>query len=242
MTDLKVTTDELRKIVNEEIDTRIEAKITTRLADYPRRAEMETLVDTRVKALIAPIVEEIKNGFTKLDKAMAVLIEQTRHNEETVREVKATQQHQDIEMDTLKQVNSRHGEQLVTLQAESDSIKMDVFGAPDRQGTKSLFDHITDLGRELSAAIGTSAREFTQGLQTLQTNVGTLTARIVAVEVQQTEDRRWIEARRKVERLVIQIVPRASKRLLEACTDKWVQRAGIGAGLSVLAFLLERIG
>jgi hypothetical protein len=257
MTDMTIDTTELRRIVsdevrkavqdlpsNSEVDTRIDAKLTTRLADYPRRSELETMVDTRVKSLLAPIVGEIKAGFSEVNTSLAVLIEQTRHNEEMVREIKTTQQHHDIEMDTLKQVDSARGERLTALEDKVTSIVFDVFGAPDRQGTRSLFDHITDLGKELSAAIGTSAREFTQGLTLLQTDVGTLTTRIEVVEVANQNNQRWIEARQKVERIVIQSLPKASKRLGEALADsvfqKWALRIGLGGGLAILVAILER--
>jgi hypothetical protein len=257
MTDFMVNTDELRRVVSEEVhkavidlpsiadvDAKVDAKLSVALAHYPRREELEAVVDKRVNALLQPVVSEIQAGFTKMDRALAVLIEQTRHNEETVREVKATQQHHDVEMDTLKQIDSARGERLTALEDKVTGVIFDVFGAPDRQGTRSLFDHITDLGKELSAAIGTSAREFTQGIAILQTNIGILTTRIEAVEVTEHTNQRWIEARQKVERLVIQSLPKASKRLGEALTDHWVQkwamRIGLAGGLSVLAALLER--
>jgi chromosome segregation ATPase len=254
MTEVKLDTSELRRVVSEEVRKVIDDlatiedvdnHIVTRLAPYPRREEVQKLVDERANAILAPMMSRIEQGFHNLEQSIAVLIEQNRHNEETVKDVKTTQQRLDAEHEKLKEQYANRGERVTAIEGDVKEFRIDVFGSPDRQGTRSLVDHFNDGVRTLAETMGNQYRLLTQQIQTSTNGTAALMARIELVETKQAEHHAWIETRRKVERIVVQSIPRAGKRIGTALGDSWVQkwaiRLGIPGGLAVIAALLERL-
>jgi hypothetical protein len=254
MTEITVDTAELRKIIGEavadmpsreEMDARIESLLTTRLAEYPRRKEMRTLVKNEVAAVFAPFMEEFRQSFSDLKTMVAVLVEQNKAHTQTMERLETTQARLDVEHNEQAKVIAQRGERLTALEGDVKEFRTDVFGSPDRPGTSSLLDQLRLFMNESFEKMETQHNAVMNKLQVNLDGTAALGVRVEAVEIKQAEHGAFIEARRKVERLVIQSIPRAGKRIGEALGDSWVQkwaiRLGIPGGLAVIAALLERL-
>jgi chromosome segregation ATPase len=251
MTELTVDTAELRKIISEavadlpsrdEVDARIDALLTTRLAEYPRRKEMKTLVKNEVAAAFTPFMEEFRQGFQDLKTMVAVLVEQNKAHTQTMERLETTQARLDVEHNEHVKVIAQRGERLTALESDVKEFRTDVFGSPDRPGTSSLLDQLRLFINETSQRAEDQHTAVMNKLQVNLDGTAALAADLSMVKTRLDEHHAFIEARRKLERLVVQSVPKAGRVIADNITDRVKWSAAIGTATIVITYLAKILG
>jgi prophage DNA circulation protein len=249
---ITINKDELRSLIDEavkmgmsdipttdEVERMIENRLSSAVVHWG--SEVDVKIEKAIDRTFTPMVDEMR----KLTSQIAVLVEQIKHVNAAVRDVKDDQKDTKQKVESLDDEIQTVKESQLTTVNQVESQERAIFGDKTRPGTKSLFDHISDLGNALASEMGKGFKEIQvareldrQEMSRIRTDTETIRADVEA-------NKEWREKRQKVERFVIQSIPNAGKRIVAAAKDdfvvKWATRIGLGGGLAILAALLERL-
>lgn len=250
-----LTTDELTRLIRQEMDKAIANMITRdqledELKSYMRNVNevIDAKIDTAIDRTFTPYLEEIRkipSELGSIKETLARLLEQTKNTSETVKDVKEEQDEINKKIDETQGRMTRletHGiEQAAKLESQEHAI----FGDKSRPGTKSLFDHMTDIKDTISLQLGDLMNQIAVEREQAHQEMAQLQQTSEEIKADVEANKQFRERRQRIEAVVLQALPKAGKRLWEAATNdwviKWATRIGLGGALAVLAALLERL-
>lgn len=248
---LNMTTDELKKLIRDELDQA--------LTDRPTMDNVKALVKSEVDTKLSPILhalDGIKEGlqnfdvrWNNTDRQLDLLVQKVDSMTEAVRDVKDEQKRIDDEQDDIKrevgELKSVQTSKLTILESKLDSQERAIFGDATRPGTRSLFDHISELGVKMTSEMDKGFKEMRIARELDRQEISRIQETAETIRADVEANKQFRERRQRIEKAVIQMVPKAGKRLWEGMTNdwviKWATRIGLGGALGILAALLERL-
>lgn len=260
-----LTTDELRRLIREEVQLAIEglatlddvdARIAHALNNRPTLRDVNTLIQAEIDATIdrtfAPMLETVQKGFktfdarfASLEKHMAQLIERSENQSAAMSDIKRDHDRIDTEQDRVQQEVADLRADKVKQAGEITSLEHAIFGDPARQGTGSLYDHISNLGKTLAEQMGQQGKVTQDALKGLTAQITQAETQVATMKEMVKANTRFRQRRQRIESAIVQGVPKVVKRIGEAATHdwvvKWAVRIGIGGGSLVIAGLLEML-
>lgn len=244
---LNMTTDELKKLIRDEI-----AEVIT---DRPTKQDVKAMVKSEVDTALSPILhalDGIKDGlqnfdtrWNNTDRQLDLLVQKVDNMTEAVRDVKDEQKRIDDEQDELKRGLARMESKMIEQSGKLDSQERAIFGDVTRPGTKSLFDHISELGETLASEMGRGFKDIQLAREIDRQEISRIQETAETIRADVEANKQFRERRQQIEKAIIQSIPKAGNRLWEGMTSEIVIKAVkwglIPIGLSIIAALLERL-
>jgi len=241
---INLSTDELKKLIRDEI-----ADVIT---DRPTKQDVKALVKTEVDAVINPAIQELQaqfqagmtglnDRFAKIETLIATIAEQSRNQGDLIRDMRDEQKRIDVEQDKIKQEQLEVHSMLVQVNADMHGVIQDIWGTPERQGTGSVIETMTTGFRSITEQLGKQRDEDKTFQQALMDKSTQTDAKISAIEVIVEENRQFRLKRQRIEKAIVQLVPNAVKKTLGDVAWDWVKSKAIPAtlGATLFSLLLE---
>lgn len=242
---IHLTTDELKKLIRDEI-----ADVIT---DRPTRQDVKALVKSEMDSVLTPMLQAldgIRDGlhnfdtrWNNTDRQLALLVQKVDTMNQAVRDVKDEQKRIDDEQDEIKREMTVAKSERVQTIADMRGIVQDIWGTPERQGTGSVIETIHTLFKSLAEQMGTQRREDKTFQQTLMDKITQTETDVNQLKITAEENTRFRQRRQHIEQVVIQSIPNTVKRLAGKLTKEMVVTAATRAGLAGASlFLLWLLG
>lgn len=237
---INLTTDELKKLIRDEIGEAINNR--------PTKDDVKELVKSEVDSALSPILralDKLESNFDKRfnqsDQQLAILVEEVRHNNQTVRDVKDDLDNLDSKVEKTQDRMNRFESTITDHANKIDSQERAIFGDVTRPGTKSLFDHISELGESLAIEMGKGFRDIQTARALDRQEISRIQETTESIRADVEANKQFRLRRQKMERTIIGLIPNVVKKALGDVAWDWVRSKAILAtlGATLFSLLLE---
>lgn len=238
---IHLTTDELKKLIRDEIGDVI--------ADRPTKQDVQAMVKSEVGTVLTPVMQllekirtDLEGSFDKrfnnTDRQLALLVQSVDSMKEAVGDVKKDLDDLDAKVDKTQERMNRFESAITEHTQKIESQEHAIFGDPARPGTKSIVDHISELGENLTSQMGQEFRKVIDKIEAGSMERRQIRQDLDIIKPIVEENTRFRQRRQHIEQAIIQAVPQTIKKAMGGVAWDWVKSKAIPATLGATLFSL----